>query len=185
MKRLTFGNRTWLPYLLVLAVVMLRLSVNHPYHLVPIFSCLLFFGACRPARECAIPVFALIGVDIFLTTHQYGYPLSAGHIVTWIWYLAALTLGAAALGATISVPRILGSSLLASISYFIVSNFTVWAEWNMYPKTLAGLGACYMAALPFFRNSILAETAFSLALFLAARPGNSFTAAFRAPRAQG
>jgi hypothetical protein len=45
------------------------------------------------------------------------------------------------------------------VSFFVVSNFTVWAEWGMYPKSLAGLGACYFAALPFFRNSIVSETA--------------------------
>ena len=34
----------------------------------------------------------------------------------------------------------------------VISNFAVWAAWNMYPKTLAGLATAYGAALPFFRN---------------------------------
>ena len=46
MKRLTIGNSILLPYLLILAVALLRLAANHPYHFIPVFSCLLFFGAC-------------------------------------------------------------------------------------------------------------------------------------------
>ena len=43
-------------------------------------------------------------------------------------------------------------SLIASLQFFVVTNFGVWAEGAMYPKTLAGLGACYVAALPFTGN---------------------------------
>jgi hypothetical protein len=158
-----------LPYLLIVAVALLRLAVSQPYNFVPVFSCLLFFGACRPAREFVLPLFALIGVDIFLTTHHFGFALNAGHAVTWLWYLAALFLGSTALSRSISNRRVLGSSLLLSVSFFVASNFAVWAEWGIYPKTLAGLGACYVAALPFFRNSMISETISSLAIFAAVR----------------
>jgi len=39
----------------------------------------------------------------------------------------------------------------------------------MYPKTLSGLAACYVAALPFFRNSLVAEMLTSSLLFGLAR----------------
>ncbi len=162
MKRLSKGNLILLPYLLILAVALLRLTVNHPYNFIPVFSCLLFFGACRPAREYALPLFTLVGLDIFLTTHQYGFALTSGHAVTWIWYLGALFLGGAVLGNSISTLRVMGTSLSTSVLFFVASNFTVWAEWGMYPKTWGGLGACYVAALPFFRNSIVSETICSL-----------------------
>ena len=168
MKRLAVGNSVLLHYLLIAAVALLRLSSSHPYNFIPVFSCLLFFGACRPVREFALAVLPLVGVDIFLTTQQYGFVLTAGHAVTWIWYLGAVTLGAAALGNSISFARVLSSSLAASVSFFVVSNYTVWAEWGMYPKTWSGLGACYVAALPFFRNSFVAETACSLLIFMLA-----------------
>jgi hypothetical protein len=116
----------------------------------------------------------LIGVDIFLTTHQYGFPLTAGHVVTWAWYLAISLLGAGMLRGSISMPRVAGASLLASVSFFLASNFTVWAEWGMYAKTLGGLGACYIAALPFFRNSLVSETTFSLLIFGLAKYTEAF-----------
>lgn len=182
MNRFASSNPVLLPYPLILAVAVLRLSVSHPYNFVPVFSCLLFFGACRPLREFGLPLLTLVGVDVFLTTHQYGFALTAGHAVTWIWYLGALFLGAAMLGHSISIPRVLSSSLAASVSFFLASNFTVWAEWGMYPKTFGGLGACYIAALPFFRNSIVAETLCGLAIFAVYRYSQS---AVLATRTQG
>jgi hypothetical protein len=177
MKRLAIGNSIVLPYLLILAVIVLRVAVSHPFQFVPIFSCLIFFGACRPAREFAMPVLALVGVDIFLTTHQYGYVLTAGHAVTWLWYLGAVILGAAVLGNSASFWRAVGSPLAAAVSFFIVSNFTVWAEWAMYPRTWSGLGTCYAAGLPFFRNSIVAEGACGLLIYAAVRASEALAPA--------
>jgi hypothetical protein len=164
MKRLGGKHLLVLPYILICGAVVLRLGSIRPYNLIPVFSCLLFFAAARPMREFVWPLSALVGVDSFLTVHQYGYSLTAGHAVTWIWYLGVMFLGAAMLGNSISTGRVFGSSLLASISFFAVSNFTVWAEWGMYPKTWRGLGSCYLAALPFFRNSVVSETICSLAI---------------------
>jgi hypothetical protein len=44
----------------------------------------------------------------------------------------------------------------------------------MYPKTWSGLGTCYIAALSFFRNSIVSETAFSRLIFAVARYSKAF-----------
>jgi hypothetical protein len=169
MKRLAIGKLTFLPYLLILAVAIVRLSANHPYQFVPIFTCLIFFGACRPKHEFGIAVLGLIGLDIFVTTHHYNYALTPDHVITWMWYLGAVNLGALTLGNAVTMRRVLGSSLSASISFFVVSNFAFWVNWTMYPKTLGGLATCYIAALPFFRNSIFAEVAGSLLIYAAVR----------------
>ncbi len=59
--------------------------------------------------------------------------------------------------------------------FFLVSNFGVWMlSNNFYPKTLAGLGACYWAAIPFYQgeltgsfllNGIVGDLFFSAILF--------------------
>jgi len=179
MKRLETKKLFVLPYLLIFGAAILRLTVSHPYNFVPVFACLLFFGANRPRREFAIPLLALVGVDIFLTTHRYGYALTADHAITWIWYLAAALLGATMLRSSQSSPRVLGTSLLTSVSFFLASNFAVWATWGMYAKTLGGLGTCYIAAVPFFRNSLLSETTFSLLIFALAKYGAAYIPARR------
>jgi hypothetical protein len=154
-----------IPYLLILGVIVLRVAMINPYNFTPVFACLLFFAAMRPAREFVLPLTALVGVDIFITTHRYGFPLTIDAGVTWAWYLIVMLLGANLLGNSRSLRRVAGCSLLASVSFFLVSNWAVWAVWQMYPRTLAGLEACYIAALPFFRNTLTSELCFSLLLF--------------------
>jgi len=169
MKSLFIGRSILLPYLLILAIAAVRLLFANPYNLLPIFSALLFFGACRPVREFGIAVLGLIGLDIFITTHHYSYRLAPDQALTWMWYLIAVNLGATVLSKTISPRRILGSLLVLSVSFFVVSNFGVWLEWHMYPKTLSGLAECYVAALPFFRNSVVSEMFWGVLLFGLAR----------------
>ena len=169
MKRLLIGKLVFLPYLLIVAIAAMRLVITHPYNLVPIFSALLFFGACRPAREFGIVVLGLMGLDIFITTHHYGYRLAPDQALTWVWYAIAVNVGAMALSKSIPLKNVIASTLLVPMSFFLVSNFAVWVEWQMYPKTLTGLAACYVAALPFFRNGAIVEMLSSLLLFGLAR----------------
>ena len=152
-------------YLLILGVAFLRVELISTDNVVPVFSCLLFFATARPAREFVLPLSVLMGVDIFMTTHRYGYPVTADAVVTWAWYLIAMLLGAGVLWTSDSWRRVAACSLLASVSFFLASNFAVWAIWQIYPRTLTGLGACYEAALPFFRNNLTSEFCFSLLLF--------------------
>ena len=154
-----------LSYLLVFGVALLRIELIGPYNVVPVFSSLLFFAAMRPRRELVLPLCALVGADIFITTLGYGYALTPDAVVTWAWYVIVMLLGSGVLRNSCSWQRVAGCSLLASVSFFAVSNYAVWAVWQMYPKTLAGLGTCYAAALPFFRNSLTSELCFSLLFF--------------------
>jgi hypothetical protein len=63
------------------------------------------------------------------------------------------------------VLRIGGAALASSVSFFVASNFAVWANWNMYPKTLSGLMTCYAAGLPFFRRGVEGDLLFTAAMF--------------------
>ncbi len=54
--------------------------------------------------------------------------------------------------------------LLASLWFFLISNFGVWIYW--YPNTLQGLLSCYVAALPFYRNTLLGDLFFGSSFML-------------------
>ena len=58
-----------------------------------------------------------------------------------------------------------GAALTGSIMFFIIANFGVWLVSNLYPKTLAGLAGCYVAAVPFFRNSLAGDAIYALLFF--------------------
>lgn len=47
---------------------------------------------------------------------------------------------------------------IASFVFFALSNFGSWFYW--YPHTLEGFIACYLVALPFYRNTLLADLVF-------------------------
>ena len=68
-----------------------------------------------------------------------------------------------------SLPRVFGGAavgaLAGSILFFVASNLAVWAYSGYYPPSAAGLGECFLAALPFFRFTALGDLAFAMTLF--------------------
>ena len=153
-----------LAYLFVILAVVVRF-MPHPLAFTPVGASLLFFGARGPRRQLWVPGALLAASDVVLTKFIYGSPFSADHFVTWAWYGAMVWLGTRLRENARPLP-IVGAALTASVSFFVVSNFAVWAAWgDMYPKTLAGLTACYAAGLPFFRRSIEGDLLFTALMF--------------------
>ncbi|OGZ27170.1 MAG: hypothetical protein A2365_00680 [Candidatus Nealsonbacteria bacterium RIFOXYB1_FULL_40_15] len=58
-------------------------------------------------------------------------------------------------------------SIVASFSFFLITNFAVWAFYPWYSRDLAGLVNCYLMALPFFRNALFGDL-FYVAVFFGA-----------------
>jgi hypothetical protein len=152
-----------LAYLFVLFAVAVRF-MPHPLAFTPVAAALLYFGARGPKRQLFAPLALLVASDVILTKIVYAYPLTWDHFVTWAWYAAILWLGSQ-LRENSNWLRVGGAALASSISFFVVSNFAVWACWAMYPKTLAGLVTCYAAGLPFFRRGIAGDMLFTAAMF--------------------
>lgn len=156
-----------LAYLFLLLAIASRF-LPHPQSWVqftPLGAALLYFGARAPLKRMWIPLAALIAADVYLTRVSYAYPLKADHVITWAWYAGVIVLGGALLSQQVSAWRVAAGSLTASIAFFLVSNFGVWAVWNMYPKTLTGLATAYVAAIPFFRNQAFADLLCAAAMF--------------------
>jgi hypothetical protein len=61
--------------------------------------------------------------------------------------------------------RVGGVVLLGAIQFFLITNYCVWMFSNFYPKTLAGLMACYAAGVPFFWNTLAGDICYSALLF--------------------
>jgi hypothetical protein len=64
-----------------------------------------------------------------------------------------------------TVLPIVGAALVSSVLFFVVTNFGVWVFDSLYPKTLEGLIACFVAAIPFFRNTLLGDLLYTAVLF--------------------
>ncbi len=61
--------------------------------------------------------------------------------------------------------RVAAAAVAGAVSFFVLTNFGVWALGTMYPKTLAGLEACFAAAIPFFRNMLVGDLFYTAVLF--------------------
>lgn len=152
-----------LAYLFVVLAVAVRF-LPHPFSFTPVGASLLFFGARGPRKHAWVPVLLLAGSDVLLTRFQYGYPFTLDHLATWAWYAAVVALGTL-LRDNARPLRIVGASLTTAVSFFAISNFAVWVVWNMYPKNLGGLAACYLAGIPFFRNELVSDVLFTAVMF--------------------
>jgi hypothetical protein len=137
----------------------------HAWHFTPLAASLLYFGARGSRRQMWIPVVLFAATDVVLTKYIYSYPLSWDYLVTWAWYAAILWLGTS-LRENSGFWRVVGAALASSVSFFLISNFTVWVgSSGMYPKTLPGLVMCYTAGIPFFRGTLESDLFFSIAMF--------------------
>jgi len=47
----------------------------------------------------------------------------------------------------------------------MLTNFGTWLSSGFYPRTLAGLEACYIAAIPFFQNTVAGDLFYAAVLF--------------------
>ncbi len=157
-------------YLVLLLAVLSRI-LPHTFHAVGLnFTAvgggLLFFGARRSRWQALIAMLALAATDYYLTVYAYGFPFHvSSYLATWAWYGAICLLGSGLLAKRTTALRVIGGVLAASTSFFVLSNFMVWATGGMYPATAAGLGACYLAAIPFFANDLISTAIVAGALF--------------------
>src|SRR6202044_3347593 len=143
-----------LAYVLVLLGVLSRYAVagHVPWlNFTAVTASLLFFGARRSWREMLFPLGALMVSDYCLTVFHYGYAFRwQAYIITWGWYIMAMVLGLILLHAKTTFVRGAASAILGPTSFFVVSNYSVWAASTFYPHPFAGLVTCYLAAIPFY-----------------------------------
>jgi hypothetical protein len=155
-----------LAYFFVIFAVAMRL-LPHPLAFTPVGAALLFFGARGPRRQLWVPVALLAVSDLLLNKFTYGYPFTWDQIASWVWYAAMVWVGSRFLRENARPLPIVGAALAGSISFFLLSNLAVWVVWDMYPKTLSGLMACYAAGVPFFRKAVEGDLLFTALMFAA------------------
>jgi len=145
-------------YLLILVAIATRLLPHAGWmNFTAVTGALLYFGARRSWREMLAPLAALMATDYILTAFIYHFPFHfAGYLPTWAWYLAAMALGQILLKSKTTFWRVAAGVVLGPTSFWLVSNYAVWAESGMYSRTREGLIQCFVAGIPFYRNDLAA-----------------------------
>ena len=138
----------------------------HPPNVTPLAAMALFGGAYFASRKLAflLPLAAMLVTDLLLAASVYGVAGLRSQPAVYACFAATVGIGML-LRDRKSFAPIACATLGASVLFYLVTNFAVWAFGSLYPKDWSGLIACYTAAIPFFRNSLAGDVCYGALLF--------------------
>jgi vitamin B12 transporter len=150
--------------LLVLLGAVSRL-LPHPPNLVAMGAIGLFAGARLPRRFAwAVPIAAMLFSDLVIDWGTGRRAITPIRIAVYGSFALMVLAGRRfARDARSGRLAILASG--GAIFFFFATNFANWVSFRTYPPTAAGLALCYVAAIPFFWNTLAAELAGTAVLF--------------------
>jgi hypothetical protein len=142
----------------IVAAAAFRLVPHFP-NFTPIGAMAVFGGAYFGKRGLAFvaPIAAMLLSDAIIGFHS-------GILFVYASVALIVLLGQLALSRP-TVLRVGAAALASSVLFFVITNFGTWLLSGMYPMTLSGLAACYVAAIPFFQNTIAGDLFYSALLF--------------------
>jgi len=153
-----FWMKTGIAAVLVLLAAALRI-LPHPWNFTPIGAMALFSGSVFRDKwqKFLFPLVALFAGDVVVGFHKLMF-------VVYLSFMVSVVLGIW-IGENRKPLRIAGATLFGAIQFFLITNFAIWTTYTTYPKTLAGLVACYVAAVPFFWNTLAGDVFYTALLF--------------------
>jgi len=151
------------PRFIVLAGIILAAAASrlipHPPNFTPVAALALFGGASFARKRTAllVPLAAMFLSDLVL-----GFSTITPVVYASLALIASLGFW---LRRRPTVSRTLTAAVAGAGLFFVVTNFGVWALGTLYPKTAAGLAECFVAAIPFFRNTLVSDLLYTALLF--------------------
>ncbi len=157
---------------LILMLIIVSAACARVFEFVPNFvpiAALAVFGAFRLRSNLLaylLPLAAMMIGDVLLALRHsdWGYAFHSTQLVVYVAFCLMVFVSRLVSKresfVTITLSIVGGSAL-----FFLLSNLAVWAFDGMYPYSLSGLVQCYTMAIPFFRNSLLADLSYGLVMF--------------------
>ena len=132
--------------------------IPHPPNFTAVGAVALFGGALFSNKKLSflIPIFIMLISDLIL-----GYSMN---LAVYIGFMIMVCCGFL-LKQNQNGFRIINITILGSLIFFIVTNFSVFLTSSLYPKSIIGLLECYTLAIPFFLNTIIGNIIYSLIMF--------------------
>ncbi len=161
--------------LLIVVASLYRIMPGRPYGFAPQIAMAIFGGAIIKDKKLAflLPLLSMFVSDVLyeiLFRNGVGNMpgFYAGQITNYILFTSLTVFGF--LIKNFNIGRITIASIAAPTTYFLLSNFLVWASSSPLaglgrPKTFSGLMLCLSDGLPFYPWSIAATFIFSAILF--------------------
>ena len=114
----------------------------------------IFGGSVIKDKKLAfvLPLVALLLSDIVLQLTGITQGFYGGQLFVYAAFV--IITGLATFIRKPGVTNIMFASVWAGLIFFVVSNLGVWlvGHGHMYPKTMAGLAACFANAIPFYKS---------------------------------
>ncbi len=156
---------------MILIVAFSRLMIHIP-NFSPITAMGLFGAAYFSKKYLAfvIPFLGLFLSNLFLNNviyaHLYdGFVLfGPADLYVYSAFAIVILIGFGLLK-KVNVVNVIGASLIASIVFFLITNFSSFLSLPFYPKNIGGLISAYAAGIPFFKYTILGDLVFAGVLF--------------------
>lgn len=132
--------------------------ITHAPNFTPVTAIALFGGVYLTRKHAILlPLVLMMLSDFVIGMHNTMF-------FTWGSFILIALMGLWVRGHK-NPTTIATSSVLSAILFFVITNFGVWLAGSLYPPTLTGLSDCFIAAIPFFRNTLFSSLGYSLVLF--------------------
>lgn len=143
--------------MIILAAVLRILP--HPWNFTPVGAMAVFSGSLFRHKWLAflLPLAALFAGDLFVGLYKLMFIVYLSFAISVAigrWFAQSRT-----------VARIGSAIFLGALQFFLFTNFAVWAFSDYYPKTAAGLSACFVNAVPYFWNTLAGDFVYAAVLF--------------------
>jgi hypothetical protein len=150
--------RFWIVTIMIVAAAFTRL-IPHPPNFTAVGAIALFGGAYFSEKKFAfmVPMIAMLFSDMIIGFHN-------GMLSVYISFVIIVGIGII-LSQKIKFINVMAASLVSSAIFFILTNFQMWVQSPLYSKNVAGLIACYVAAIPFFHHTVIGDLSFVGVLF--------------------
>lgn len=156
---LNIKTKLILALMLVVFGVFMRV-IPHAWNFTPIVAIALFAGVYL-GRTYIVPIIVatMLMSDIFLGFYSTPVMISVYGSFMLIGGLGLL------LNRYKNFTTVVGTSIVSSTLFYLITNFAVWKFGALYPQTFDGLILSYTMALPFFRNMFVGDLVFVAILF--------------------
>jgi len=146
MRYKTLTPRFFVVLSVIVTAGLLRLLPHWP-NFTPIAAMALFAGTYVEKKQFA---FAIPIATMFLSDAIIGF--HANMPAVYLGFAITVLIGLS-IRKRVNAGTILTASLVSSVIFFIITNFSAWLASPYYPQTLPGLMECYAAGLAFFRDT--------------------------------
>jgi hypothetical protein len=149
-------------FLAIIGMIVLAATstlLPHPPNFTPLAAIALFAGAQFIDRRAvfAVTLGTLLLRDAILGFHvlmPFVYACYALNVCLGFWLR------------TDQRPwQVASAALVGSVVFFVVTNFAAWALLGTFPQSFKGLIACFVAGIPYFRNTVSSDLLYAMAMF--------------------